>query len=312
VRFRGTAAFLTVTLAAIAPAVAQGQPPSRLRTVVQADSAFAAGNLGLADSLYYIAVRYWPRDPGARAALGRYLAAQGKTKPGIVLLEEARLFGGDPGAIGAQLAPLYEHLGEWRALLTLPGSPLSIAERRRAAWLSERPFRSLGHGGGASIVETAVGDTIARVAVRIGAKSVIASIVGSDVGFVVGSRLADSGAIRFEGDPTVIAFDSMTVGQAKFANVPATIGRAGSTMTIGVASLGRVVVMIDYARKRLALTRSDPLPADATYPLTRSNGQLRVLDRGRWIPLGELASSVARASRTLVIDVAAGQARVRP
>lgn len=311
-RFRGASFLTALALTTVSSALAQRPSQSRLRTVVQADSAYAAGNLALADSLYYIAVRYWPRDPDARAALGRYLGAQGKTKPGIVLLEEARLFGGDPATIGTQLAPLYEHLGEWRALLTLPGSPLSIAERRRAAWLSERPFRSLGHGGAVSIVEGAIGDTIARVAVKIGARSVVASIVGSDVGFVVGSRLADSIAVRFEGDPTVVAFDSLTVGQAKFANVPATVGRAGSTMTIGVASLGRVVVMIDYARKRLALTRSDGAPVDATYPLARSHGQVRVLDRGRWIPLSELAASVARASRTLVIDVAAGQARVRP
>ena len=50
----------------------------------------------------------------------------------------------------------------------------------------------------------------------------------------------------------------------------------------------------------------------ATYPLSRERGQLRVLDRGRWISLSELAASVARLRQTLVIDVAAGEVRVRP
>src|SRR5699024_5893165 len=90
---------LRAALAIAAIAVVVGSPAAaqhRSRIIAEADSAYAAGDVPLADSLYFIAVRYWPRDPAARTALGRYLGAHGKTKPAIVLLEEARMFGGDP------------------------------------------------------------------------------------------------------------------------------------------------------------------------------------------------------------------------
>lgn len=288
---------------------AQGQ--QRRAIGAEADSAFAAGNIALADSLYYIAVRYWPRDPIARTALGRYLGSQGKAKPASILLEEARMFGGDPVEIGVHLAPLYERLGEWRALLTLPGSPLSVAERRRAAWLSENPFK-VDEGGAASIVGGPKGDTIARVAARVRGRAVVAAIVGTDVGFVVGTRLADSAARRFEGDPTVVTFDSITVAQLRLANVPATVGPEAGTLVIGVAALGRFVVQIDYARNRIAVTRADAAKSGSRHPMTRRNGELRVLDRGRWVSLGEFAAAVAKTPKILVIDVAAGEVRVRP
>lgn len=285
---------------------------ARPRSVVLADSAFAAGNFALADSLYYTGARYQPRDPIVREALGRFLAAQGRTKPAVVLLEEARLFGGDPVVIAHLLAPLYAHLGDWRALLTLPSSPLTTAERRRAAWLIEHPFRATVDNGAASIIGTPKGDTIARVAVRIGGRASVASIVGTDVGFVAGSRIAGSAARRFDGDSTVVTFDSVTVGQVKFVNVPARIGDAASTMSIGVASLGRLIVVVDYARKRIAMTRTDVGAAESRHVLVRDGGSLRVLDRGRWVSLGDFAAIVARASKTMVIDVARGELRVRP
>lgn len=301
-------AALTMTVLLAAGAKAQMRP----RTVIAADSAFAAGNVLLADSLYYIGVRMRPRDPLVREALGRYLGAQGRAKVAVVLLEESRMFGGDPAVIARQLAPLYAYLGEWRALLTLPGSPLSTAERRRAAWLSEHPFGPTADNGAASIIGKPAGDTIARVAVRIGGRAAVASIVGSDVGFIAGSRIAGAAARRFEGDTAIVAFDSMTVGQVKFINVPARIGEAASTMTIGVASLGRLVVMIDYGRNRIAMMRSEVGTADSRYPLVRESGQLRVLDGGRWVSLGDFAAAVAKAAKTMIIDVAAGELRVRP
>jgi hypothetical protein len=284
----------------------------RSSIVSQADSAYSAGNIALADSLYYIAVRYWPRDPIARRALGNFLAAQGKAKPASILLEEARMFGGDPATIGTDLAPLYERLGEWRALLTLPGSPLSMAELRRAAWLSEHPFAVISEGGAATIIGKPKADTIARVAARIGGRAVVAAILGTDADLVVGTSLAEDHARRFEGDPTVVTFDSLTIAQVRFANVPAAVGTEAATVTLGAAALGRRVMQIDYARNRIVITRTDAAPASSKYPLAREGGELRVLDRGRWIPLSEFAAAVAKSAKTLVIDVAAGEVRVRP
>src|SRR6185503_18066824 len=115
---------------------------------------------------------------------------QGKAKVAVVLLEEARLFGGEPSEIARLLQPYYEDLGDWRALLTMPASPLTTTERRRAAWLSDNPSSVADEGGAASIIGAPKGDTIARVAARVGSRTAVASIVGTDVRFMVGSRLA--------------------------------------------------------------------------------------------------------------------------
>jgi hypothetical protein len=291
------------------PRSALGQ--QRSRVVAEADSAYEAGNIPLADSLYYIAVRYWPRDPVARTALGRYLGAHGRTKPAIVLLEEARMFGGDPVTIGRHLAPLYEQLGEWRGLLTLPGSPLSIAERRRAAWLSEHPFAVASTGGPATIIGTPRGDTIARVGARVNGKPVVAAMLATDDGLVVGTRFADL-AQRFEGDPTIVLFDSVAVGQSRLVNVPASVGLDESSLSFGIATLGRRIIQIDYARARLVLAPDAPTRAEVALPLSRRDGRLRVLNRGRWTSLADFAREVAQSKKTLIVDIAAGEVRVRP
>ena len=269
-----------------------------------------AGDLQLADSLFYVVVRVRPRDPAGRSALGQYLGIQGKSKVAVVLLEEARMFGGEPGEIARLLAPYYEDLGDWRALLTLPASSLTSTERRRAAWLSENSFAVAREGGAAPIIGTPTGDTLARVAARLDGHSAVAAIVGTDVRFMVGSRLAES-ARHFGNDSATVAFDSITVGQTKFVNVPAATGATASSVAIGVAALGRLVVQIDYGRNRIAMMRTDAGAVETRYPLAKFNGQLNVLDRGRWIPLGQLAAGVAKAGRTLVIDFPAGEARVK-
>jgi hypothetical protein len=286
-------------------------PAQARRIISQADSAFAAGNLKLADSLYYLVVRARPRDPEGRAALAGFLGAQGKAKVAVVLYEEARMFGGDPETIGRQLVPYYAYLGDWRALLTLPASPLTTTERRRAAWLSENPFAVTDAGGPSPTIGRPAGDTIARVAVRIGGKSAVASIVDTDVGFVVGSRIAAGNAKHFGDDSSLVALEAVAVGQARFANVPAMIGPVSSTASIGAAALGRLVLQVDYGRNRMVLVEHDAGPAEARYPLARMNGRLRVLDRGRWIALGELAQAAARAGQVLVVDFAGGEARLR-
>jgi hypothetical protein len=305
------AALVGCALALLAGAPRPAQSQQRSRVVAEADSAYAAGNIPLADSLYYAAVRFWPRDPLARTALGKYLGAHGRTKPAVVLLEEARMFGGDPVAIGRHLAPLYEQLGEWRGLLTLPGSPLSIAERRRAAWLSEHPFGMASAGGPATIIGAPRGDTIARVAARVRGRPVVAALLATDDGVVVGTRFAEL-AQRFEGDPTIVVFDSLSIGQSRLVNVPAAVGLDESSLSLGIASLGRRIIQVDYARGRFVLASDGPARAEVAIPLSRLDGRLRVLDRGRWMSLADFAGEVARSKKTLVVDVAAGEVRVRP
>ena len=97
--------------------------------IARADTLLIAGRVFAAESLYYDAVRWNSHDPAARLALGRYLASRGALKVGAVLMEEARYFGGDPRVIAQALAPVYEQLGDYGALASLPGTPLHARER---------------------------------------------------------------------------------------------------------------------------------------------------------------------------------------
>ena len=105
--------------------------------LARADSLMNAGRVFAAESIFYYMVRRDPRNPAARLALGRYLAARGALKVGAVLMEEARYFGGDPATVANALVPVYEQLGDYASLAALPASPLDYAERRRAEWLGK-------------------------------------------------------------------------------------------------------------------------------------------------------------------------------
>jgi hypothetical protein len=165
-KFRWATPVLAACAAAF-PLTAQEIVPAR----TAADSAFNAGDLARADSLYYLAARARPRDPSARESLGRYLGMRGATRVAVVLLEEARLFGADPARVAAQLAPLYAAIGDSRALLTMPSSPLTSAERMRAAWMSEHPESNRTDTVPATIVGPVRGDTLGRIAIRIGGRT---------------------------------------------------------------------------------------------------------------------------------------------
>jgi hypothetical protein len=109
-----------------------------------------------------------------------------------------------------------------------------------------------------------------------------------------------------------VTFDSMSVAQLRLMNVPASVGPEASSVTLGATALGRFVLHVEYGKHRLAITRTDAAKSDARFPLVRWEGELRVLDHERWVPLAAFARTVAKSAKTLVIDVPAGEARVRP
>ena len=105
------AAIAVAVMACVAPR-AFGQtrhplPPTR------ADELLDEGRWSEAEALFYQQSEGSPRDPIARAALGRFIAMKGAVRPGIVLIEEARQFGLDAGTARELLAPLRAIL-EWR------------------------------------------------------------------------------------------------------------------------------------------------------------------------------------------------------
>ena len=136
IRTRGarSLAVAVAVLVALAP-----RPATAQWGVWHADSLLASGKVAAAESMYYATSSARPRDAAARAALGRYLAARGALRIGAVLLEEARLFGGDSTSIARALAPIYRALGDYRSLAVLPKAPLSDAERSRVSWLVTHP-----------------------------------------------------------------------------------------------------------------------------------------------------------------------------
>ena len=102
---------LAVALLSLAPARAGAQGDVLPRSA--ADGLIDAGRWVEAEEMLYSAVRARPRDPIARAALGRYLAMKGALRPGLVLIEEAAEFGLPAPTTRALAAPI-RALIEWR------------------------------------------------------------------------------------------------------------------------------------------------------------------------------------------------------
>ncbi|MDB4880677.1 MAG: hypothetical protein JWL60_2123 [Gemmatimonadetes bacterium] len=113
----GTLIALLALLAAAPAARAQRIVPSL--PVSRADALLAAGQWEEAEDAYYALSRVRPREPNARAALGRYLAMKGAIVPGTILIEEAQKFGLDPATTRALLAP-WRDVQRWRGVVRFP------------------------------------------------------------------------------------------------------------------------------------------------------------------------------------------------
>ncbi|MEP7000340.1 MAG: hypothetical protein ABI969_07660 [bacterium] len=82
-------------------------PPTR------ADTLLADGRWMEAEAAYYQQSERAPRDPVARAALGRFIAMKGAVRPGLVLIAEARKFGLDKSVTRELVTPLSAII-QWR------------------------------------------------------------------------------------------------------------------------------------------------------------------------------------------------------
>ena len=100
--------------AALLLAQALEAQPRSLLPATRADTLLQAGRWNDAESAFYAQSERSPRDPIARAALGRYLAMKGALRIGIVLIDEARQFGLDP-AIARDLVGPLRTIVNWRS-----------------------------------------------------------------------------------------------------------------------------------------------------------------------------------------------------
>jgi hypothetical protein len=227
------------------------------RTLVQrGDSLLRAGNAAAAESYYYAAARERPRDPAARLALGRYLAARGALKVGAVLMEEARFFGGDAREVAASLAPVYVRLGDFRALSSLPSSPLGPAERARAEWL--RGNSPAASGPDSTTLAYVPGDSgaVGRVTITVGTTKVEALLDPATQGLVLDRSLARE--LKSFGDDRAAVVPSLRVGGLALANVPARVAALDPARParVGLDLLADLSPTFDVAARRLTLRRA--------------------------------------------------------
>jgi hypothetical protein len=230
---------LSLALAAAVPAA----PAAAQNFVARADSLLRRGRVFAAESLYYYAVRRQPRDPGARLALGRYLAARGRLRVGAVLMEEARFFGGDPKVVGAALAPVYDALGDYRALAGMPGSPLPYAQRARAEWLKGNPPTTAGPDSLMLPYAPADSGALGRVRIVVGDDTLAAVLDPRVRGLVLDTtwmrrpEVVKVFASQTDGDPRTAAGVVLAagLGELTLANIPA---RFDPTLGPGDVRLG--------------------------------------------------------------------------
>lgn len=284
--------------------------------VARADSLLASGRVAAAESMYYATSSARPRDPTARAALGRYLAARGALRIGAVLLEEARLFGGDTAAIARSLAPIYSSLGDYRALATLPASPLSKPERDRVRWLvSHTPvlefpdtvdsvgYRPVADGSGLGIVAVTIGDRQIDV------------IIDPRVpGIVLRGKSGRHGLKVFGTDSTglIAVAPEVRLGTVVLSNVPARLETDESLVrgsaplsSIGLDVVADLAPTFDPAGKSITLRRSGQIAsttAGTRFPLVLEPSGTEILMDGHWEPMTSHAAAMLLATRRWTLD----------
>lgn len=314
-RSRSSAALLALALlgaaAAAIPAAAQAPPAGR---VARADAFLRAGRVAAAESLYYTAARRRPRDPAARVALGRYLAARGALRVGAVLLEEARFFGGDSALVARELAPVYARLHDYTALVALPYSPLSGPERERAAWLRDHPPAIVGDDSvTVAFTPAPVGSPpglLGSFEARVGGERALVAVDAGVSGWVLDPRWAGRRGVRLFGTgPAGVPVPGRTVGVAdlrvgalslvhqpvRLATAPA--GAALPSVRVGLDALGALAPTFDARAGVLTL---------------RGDGRLRAARRaervaallgpdGVYVPAGAALAPIASAGGRRVV-----------
>ena len=278
--------------------------------VARADTLFQQGRVFAAETLYYYAVRRQPRDPMARLALGRYLAARGALRIGAVLMEEARYFGGDAKTVGTYLAPVYARLGDYRSLAALPGSPLSYGERMRAEWLRDNAPVVGGPDSVSVPYVPADSGVLGTVALVIGTDTLQATIDVAVRGIVLDTAWLHRPAIKtfasarerdwrsFAGVTLNAAIGGMSLTNAL------TQFQAGGDPTrarIGFELIGTLAPTFDPTARRLTLRHGGRLQGtmsgERIQTLTYQTGIWLILSDGVWPLSSEGARAALRGAR---------------
>lgn len=309
--------FLAAALLAVVALVPRDAAAQRY--VARADSLLRRGRVFAAETLYYYAVRRAPRDPSARLALGRYLAARGALRIGAVLMEEARFFGGDPKTIGTYLAPVYARLGDYKALSALPGSPLPYAQRARAEWLGENP--PVISGPDSAVVPLAPGDSgsLGEISVVIGGDTLQASIDPRVQGITLDTAWLHRKSVKrfaatFDNDWRNIGGVALSVAVGPFTLTNTPTNFAATTnphhARVGLDFLGQLAPTFDHAAGTLLLRRSGRIangtPGQHIPTLAYPGGLWLVARDGIW-PLGGTNAQTTIGTRAFTLNARRGE-----
>jgi hypothetical protein len=268
--------------------------------VARADSLLVGGEVARAESLYYVASRRNTGDARGRMALGKYLASRGAFKVGATLLEEAMAFGGDTAALGRLRAPVLAAADLWVDLAQLPHSPLTVAERRRAAWLATHPPAASGADSVTVAFEPSSAIGLGRIRLVIGNDTLAADVDSKDDELVLGDYGAYASLVQVftgAGSDRVAVLERASVGDMVLERLPARfdpqLGPARAR--IGLTLLAHFAPTVDAAGGVMTLRR---------------NGAIGESLRGRRVPLVFMFPGVrvARADRLVPLDSAAGRA----
>lgn len=293
-------------------AAALGVPTiARAQSIQAADSLLSRGQLEKAESLYYAAVSARPRDPAARLALGRYLAARGARRVAATLLEESLQFGGAQRLVVPDLAALYQSIDDYRALLALASAQISAGERNRAVWLVQHPTRVLAPDTALTAVfhQTADAGYLGEMPARVNGVAIDAMIVPRGAGLLI----ADTNLIvqklrRFPTPPGSAAFgppslaavaDSLGLGRLDVTNVPVTVAPVGGgyQMLIGIDLLGRFAPTFDPHISRVLLRPPGVVAAAAdsanVFKTLLTRDDFKVRRNGTWTSGAEVARWLA-------------------
>lgn len=296
-------------------AATTGGAQPNARALSTADSLLTQGRVFDAESILYRLTGEQPREPKSRLALGRYLASRGALKVGSVLLEEARFFGGDPADVARELAPLYDRLRDYRTLAALPATPLPVADRRRAEWLSTHA--PLVAGPDSVIVPWATAAlSLGRIEVGLRAETREAFIDPAVMGMVLDTSQARREGVRtFTGAPDVsrtpAVLDQLRIGQLQLTNVPArfmAIGRG--RVLVGLDVIEGLRPTFDEARGQLVLHRA-PLERGAKtpgvrYPMVFRSGVLSLVVDSVAVPVANPKAAALLRGRRWTLDVRRG------
>ena len=187
-------------MAAAAAALAAHPSPARAPTDAlprsRADALIDAGRWSEAEEVLYGDARAHPRDPVARARLGRYLAMKGALRPGLVLIQEAEEFG-LPVRTSRALARPIQALLEWRdrAALEARDSTISVRPPSNDRALLRMPLMRVGRADTVwvDLVARSIGvDSTSGASPRLGIDALETFVPALDVA---------NGMLRLHADP---------------------------------------------------------------------------------------------------------------